>query len=130
MGEKKHHSNEIIVPLLDFILFFFSLHLLCVFLFLRQGSDEVRSAFLRRAKERLSASASAVVRRWVAGDLEENEEEALKEHLPGLHEQVLAARGITTPRGNEEKAIFVVIYLFMVSCLRPYFSGGLSVCSI
>lgn len=67
-----------------------------------EGPDETRAAFLRRAKERLSASATAAVRRWVAGDLEETEEEALKEHLPALHDQVLAARGTTAPGDKEE----------------------------
>lgn len=67
-----------------------------------QGPAEARSAFLQRAKERLTASAMASVERLITGDLEGVDEETLKEHLPSLHERVLAARESTTPQGKSE----------------------------
>ncbi|XP_069974203.1 uncharacterized protein [Penaeus vannamei] len=51
-----------------------------------------REAFLGRAKDRMVSSAQAQVRRWIDGDLEGADEEALKEHLPELYSQVVAAR--------------------------------------
>ncbi|XP_071515712.1 uncharacterized protein [Panulirus ornatus] len=71
------------------------------------GGGDTRQAFLERAKERLTASALASVKRWVAGDLEDTDEQTLKEKLPELYDQILAARGTSaniTPlsSGSEE----------------------------
>ncbi|XP_045602969.2 uncharacterized protein [Procambarus clarkii] len=68
-----------------------------------EGEPESRQAFLDRAKDRLAASAAASVKRWVAGDLEGVDEEALKEHLPDLHAQVLAAREASPSTASSEK---------------------------
>lgn len=57
-----------------------------------QGDPGPREAFLGRAKDRMVSSAQAQVRRWIDGDLEGADEEALKEHLPELYSQVVAAR--------------------------------------
>ncbi|XP_045115981.1 uncharacterized protein LOC123507273 [Portunus trituberculatus] len=66
------------------------------------GPAAQRSAFLQRAKDRLTASATATVQRWIAGDLEGVDVEALKEHLPSLHERVFAAREGNSPEDKDE----------------------------
>ncbi|XP_063602903.1 uncharacterized protein LOC134778899 [Penaeus indicus] len=65
-----------------------------------QGDSGPREAFLGRAKDRMVSSAQSQVRRWIDGDLEGADEEALKEHLPELFSQVVAARENTD--GKEE----------------------------
>ncbi|XP_037804745.1 uncharacterized protein LOC119599066 [Penaeus monodon] len=65
-----------------------------------QGDSGPREAFLGRAKDRMVSSAQSQVRRWIDGDLDGADEEALKEHLPELYSQVVAAREHTD--GKEE----------------------------
>ncbi|XP_047488878.1 uncharacterized protein LOC125039159 [Penaeus chinensis] len=65
-----------------------------------KGDSGPREAFLGRAKDRMVSSAQSQVRRWIDGDLEGADEGALKEHLPELYSQVVAARENTD--GKEE----------------------------
>ncbi|XP_042865153.1 uncharacterized protein LOC122248874 [Penaeus japonicus] len=57
-----------------------------------QGDAGKREAFLGRAKDRMVSSAQSQVKRWIDGELEGVDEEDLKEHLPELYSQVIAAR--------------------------------------
>lgn len=72
---------------------------------LKQGGADTRQAFLERAKDRMKASALASVRRWAAGDLEDTDEEKLKEQLPELYDHIIAARetsvNVTPPSSRE-----------------------------
>ncbi|XP_064080180.1 uncharacterized protein LOC135197140 [Macrobrachium nipponense] len=69
----------------------------------RAGGD---SEFMGRAKDRLVEGAKASMRRWVEGDMDEQEERSLKENNPSLYEDILAARerkaSGTVNEGKEE----------------------------
>ncbi|XP_068238089.1 uncharacterized protein [Palaemon carinicauda] len=55
----------------------------------KAGGD---SNFMQRAKDRMVEGVKVSMRRWVAGDMDEQEERNLKENNPGLYEDILAAR--------------------------------------
>lgn len=55
----------------------------------KAGGD---SKFMERAKDRMVEGAKASMRRWVEGDMDEQEERNLKENNPSLYEDILAAR--------------------------------------
>ncbi|XP_042221016.1 uncharacterized protein LOC121865566 isoform X1 [Homarus americanus] len=62
----------------------------------KETTEDARQEFLKRAKERMVASAIASVNRWKSGDLEGVDEELLKENLPDIYAQILTAREETT----------------------------------